>query len=213
MSSGVLIKKLVRKIEALGLPVLFGVCFSLMLFALGFWLIYGGGHFVFASLLVYLAMVVLVFTKSKSFGSHTARLSAALAFCCFGRIFSFFVSKGESSWYGDCWVPDGGFLEIGGFFSVLLAYVVYFIVKNVVRKKFLLDCSSESRSSLVSGCVQLCDDSNNIFSRIVLFLDKLKLPRNFGLGLFVICVLGHIFLVLLMHIFIMLASITLVLKG
>ena len=192
--------KLVKKIEGVELPFFPSVCASLFFFVVSFFLICKGKHNgiygISVQLFIHLAVFLLIFTKSKSFGSHISRMVAFLTFCTLSRTLRFVLPAGESRWYGDCWVSDGGSLEIEAFFSLLLAYVSYFAVRSTVRKNFLPDCCSEVINT--SGQNGIADiGAANIHSSIVLklisFFDKFCLPNRFGIGLFIICCLGHVF--------------------
>jgi|GEM_PF-3627171 hypothetical protein len=260
-----LFSKIVRKLESVNLPPLLGIFSSFALLTLGIWLSLKGEYSLFAVLSFLFAVLALVFTKSKSFGSHSARLGSLFTFAVSSCFLIFLFPKAESKWYGDCLITDGGFLEIEIFISIVLAYLSYFAVKKLI-KKFLLGysegstadalgedletscskvicdgsssknfCSSLSFKNLGSDSLYLKDgcvlesnalalnkdcglilreksekllvenlDCENgalmafdrklcIFFSLIAYFNKFRLARKFGLGLFLICTLGHVF--------------------
>ena len=260
-----LFSKIVRKLEGVNLPPLLGIFSSFALLALGIWLSLKSEYSIFAILSFIFAVLALVFTKSKSFGSHSARLGSLFTFAVSSCFLSFLFPKAESKWYGDCLITDGGFLEIKLFISIVLAYLSYFAVKKLI-KKFLLSYSEGSTANalgedLETSCSKvICDGSSSknfcyslsfknlgsdslclkdgcvlesnaltlnkdcslalrkknekllvenldcengafmafdrklcIFFALIAYFNKFRLARKFGLGLFLICVLGHVF--------------------
>ena len=262
-----LFSKLVRKLERVNLPPLLGIFSSLTLLVLGIWLSLKGKYSIFAVFSFLFAVLALIFTKSKSFGAHSARLGSFLIFVASSYFLQFLFSKVETKWYGDCLITDGGFLEIGIFISIVLAYLSYFALKGLI-KKFIFNCSEEGAvdttlgEGLESSCNKVtfnssgskdlcfssnfksfgsdslclksftCASTNNmpalkrdcrlgireknlefssedlncesgalmafdkklcLFFSLIAYFNRFKLERKFGLGLFLICVLGHVF--------------------
>lgn len=262
-----LFSKLVRKLDSVNLPPLLGIFSSLTLLVLGIWLSLKGKYSIFAVFSFLFAVLALVFTKSKSFGAHSARLGSFLVFATSSYFLRFLFPKAESKWYGDCLITDGGFLEIEIFISIVLAYLSYFALKKLIEK-FLRNCKKESAvnttlgDDLESYCSKVafnssspkdlcfssnfkefgsgslylksftCASTNNmpalkrdcrlgireknlefssedlncesgalmafdkklcLFFSLIAYFNRFKLERKFGLGLFLICVLGHVF--------------------
>ena len=198
---GSILMILVNKLEKANLPRTFGYICVFALLTLSFVSIVKG-YYAFPPFLTICALLTFIFTKkSKFFGAHTARIVAFFSYIFYGKLLYNLLPKGESKWYGDCLMTDNGNTEVQSFFSLVLAFLTYYVTKHLVYKfsfnknmalsdvsaEFKGDCSTELEHKVPVFHFK------DRFNKFLTLLNKLSLPHKFGVGLFVICVLGHIF--------------------
>ena len=193
---------LVNKLEKVKLPAAFGYCCILALLALDFVSIVKGVYFLSGSLPIVAALFFIFTKKSKFFGARTAMLSFFLGLIIYSRLLYSLLPKGESKWYGDCLMTDNGNTEVQGFFSLVLAFLTYYVTKYLIykftfnrNKSFVVSILPDSKTSFDRdlGCKEDGSFLKNRFLKFLAFLSNFSLPHKFGMGLFVICALGHVF--------------------
>lgn len=199
---GSILMILVNKLEKVKLPAAFGYCCILALLALDFVSIVKGVYFLSGSLPIVAALFFIFTKKSKFFGARTAMLSFFLGLIIYSRLLYSLLPKGESKWYGDCLMTDNGNTEVQGFFSLVLAFLTYYVTKYLIykftfnrNKSFVVSILPDSKTSFDRdlGCKEDGSFLKNRFLKFLAFLSNFSLPHKFGMGLFVICALGHVF--------------------
>lgn len=186
------IKMLVNKLEKTDLPAPLGYAVILLLVVLSVVCV-NCGYFSLTAWLLLCSVFTFIFTKkSKHYGVHVARINAVVSFFVFSRILSGLLPESESRWYGDCLVTDNGSLAIVEFFSLTVAPLSYYATKYLVNRFILNNSNSNCCPSIYTNGSNI-DKSVTVFGELLRTLNRVKLPNNFGISLFVICILGHIF--------------------
>jgi len=187
-------RETVKKLESIKLPAFPGYMLAVAFFVLSFYSPFKYGVGVFYMLFVYAGILAVIFTKkSRFYGAHLARIASVASFYVVDRLLYPLFPVTGSKWYGDCLITDDGSLEVVTFISFFVAYISYFLTKHFVCKNSPVYKNSETGSSDFNvDCKHNTCNSKSKLAKFVYSVDKFHLPRNFALGLFILCVLGHL---------------------
>ena len=154
---GSILMILVNKLEKANLPRTFGYICVFALLTLSFVSIVKG-YYAFPPFWTICALLIFIFTKkSKFFGARTARIVAFFSYIFYGKLLYNLLPKGECKWYGDCLMTDNGNTEVQSFFSLVLAFLTYYVTKHLVYKfsfnknMALSDVSAEFKGDCSTG--------------------------------------------------------------